>query len=80
MSINKLSGISNISLGYLSDLENNKFQNPTLDKLKAIAEALIVSVDDFFKSEPFIPQTEEEVLNGLSEEDRLLYKKIKASL
>lgn len=48
ISINKLSKISGISLGYLSDLENNKFTNPTLDKLNKIAESLRVDIKDFF--------------------------------
>lgn len=48
MSINALSKESKVSLGYLSDLENNKFTNPTMDKLSKIANALNVSVSDFF--------------------------------
>lgn len=52
ISVNNLSKITGISLGYISDLENNKARNPTMDKLKAIASALDVDVDEFFKSEP----------------------------
>lgn len=51
ISVNNLSKIAGISLGYISDLENNKAQNPTLDKLKTIASALGVEVEEFFKSE-----------------------------
>ena len=51
ISINNLSKKTGISLGYLSDLENNKAQNPTMDKLKAIASALNVDVEEFLKSE-----------------------------
>jgi len=52
ISINNLSKITGVSLGYISDLENNKAQNPTIEKLKTIALALSVEVEDFFKSEP----------------------------
>jgi len=51
ISINKLSQITKISLGYLSDLENNKATNPSVDKLHAIASALDVTVNDFFTTE-----------------------------
>lgn len=44
ISINTLAKISGISLGYLSDLENNKVNNPTLAKLNKIATALDVDV------------------------------------
>lgn len=49
ISINNLSKLTGISLGYLSDLENNKAKNPSIDKLNLIATALEVSVDSFFK-------------------------------
>ncbi|MGE5626918.1 MAG: helix-turn-helix domain-containing protein [Solirubrobacterales bacterium] len=79
LSINKLSKDTGISLGYLSDLENNKFSNPTLDKLKTIADRLGVTVEDFFKDDsPIIPKSEDELLNTLTEENRLLFKKIKS--
>ena len=40
ISINKLSKMTGISLGYLSDLENGKSTNPSLEKLNTIADAL----------------------------------------
>lgn len=46
ISINKLSKLSKISLGYLSDLENNNAKNPTMDKLNSIATSLDISVND----------------------------------
>jgi len=51
MSLNKLSKITQISLGYLSDLENNKSTNPGVEKLNLIATALNVSTDFFFKDD-----------------------------
>ncbi|NFO03168.1 helix-turn-helix transcriptional regulator [Clostridium botulinum] len=51
LSINKLAKITGISLGYLSDLENNKAKNPSVDKLKIIADALEVQPELFFKND-----------------------------
>lgn len=51
ISLNKLSRITGISLGYLSDLENNKSNNPSIEKLNLIASTLNVSVDLFFKND-----------------------------
>lgn len=48
ISINKLSKATSISLGYLSDLENNKSKNPSFEKLNTIAKALGVPVNVFF--------------------------------
>lgn len=58
ISINNLSKITSISLGYLSDLENNKAKNPTMEKLSAIASALDVSVNDFFDVTDTAPKEE----------------------
>lgn len=52
ISINNLSKLTGISLGYLSDLENNKAKNPSLDKIKLIAKTLNVSVEDLLCTEP----------------------------
>ncbi|MBB6622068.1 helix-turn-helix transcriptional regulator [Clostridium gasigenes] len=49
ISINNLSKKTGISLGYMSDLENGKAKNPSIDKLNVIASALEVNVDEFFK-------------------------------
>lgn len=46
ISINKLASMSGVSLGYLSDIENNNAKNPTMDKLQAIADALSIQVSD----------------------------------
>ncbi|MBN1043754.1 helix-turn-helix domain-containing protein [Clostridium botulinum] len=51
ISLNKLSRMTGISLGYLSDLENNKATNPSVEKLNLIAIALNVSTDLFFKND-----------------------------
>lgn len=48
MSINKLSKISGVSLGFLSDIENGK-TNPSLDTLEKIAIGLQVEMKDFFE-------------------------------
>ncbi len=51
ISLNNLSKLTGISLGYISDLENNKFTNPTLDKLNKIAQILEVQTTDFFEND-----------------------------
>ncbi|MEW8993068.1 helix-turn-helix domain-containing protein [Clostridium sp.] len=51
ISINKLSKLTGISLGYLSDLENNKAKNPSVDKLNLISSVLDVSIDVLFKDD-----------------------------
>ncbi|WP_238948817.1 XRE family transcriptional regulator [Clostridium sp. YIM B02569] len=51
MSLNNLARVSGISAGYISDLENNKFTNPTVDKLNKIADILGVETSDFFKND-----------------------------
>ncbi|WP_315080840.1 helix-turn-helix transcriptional regulator [uncultured Clostridium sp.] len=51
LSINKLAKITGISLGYLSDLENNKAKNPSFDKLKIIADVLEVQPEMFLKND-----------------------------
>lgn len=70
ISINKLSSMSGISLGYLSDIENNNAKNPTMDKLQAIADALEVSVSDFLTSEEKLSMTMDslEVIKNLAKE------------
>jgi repressor LexA len=46
MSINKLSEKSGISLGYISDLENNKLTNPSYEKLELIAKVLNTTIGE----------------------------------
>lgn len=59
ISINNLSKLTGISLGYLSDLENNKAKNPSLDKIKLIAKTLNVSVEDLLSTESGINTSQE---------------------
>lgn len=75
ISINTLAKQAEVSLGYLSDLENNKFTNPTLDKLNKLADALGVSVNEFFNGEENVT---EEITNSknkytltIKEQDKL---------
>lgn len=48
ISIRELSKKTNLSRSYLSELENNKKLNPTLQSLIKIANALEVNVKDLF--------------------------------
>lgn len=66
ISINNLSRITGISLGYLSDLENNKAVNPSIEKLTLIASTLGVSIDSFFKND--IEKWDTTVTNQLNDE------------
>jgi repressor LexA len=50
LTINELSTKAKVSLGYLSDLENNNSTNPSAKTLQKIADALEVTVPDFYKS------------------------------
>lgn len=50
ITIYKLAQETSISRGYLTDLENNKKCNPTLQTLCKIASALNVNVKDLFDS------------------------------
>lgn len=51
LSVNKLSELSSVSLGYISGLENNKVNNPTMDKLNKIASVLGVPVSKLMSTE-----------------------------
>jgi len=48
LTIRELSHKSNVSIGYLSDLENNKVTNPTKFIMENIARALGVTVPEVF--------------------------------
>lgn len=49
ISINALSKMCGISPGYLSDIEKNKKENPSIEILNKLSLALDVSLEDFFK-------------------------------
>ncbi len=51
LGVNQLSRMSGINASYISNLENNKRKNPSIETLQKIADALEVSVDDFFKDD-----------------------------
>lgn len=48
MTIRNLAESSNISVGYLSDLENHKTENPTKETMDKIAAALDSTVPEIF--------------------------------
>lgn len=53
MSINKLSNVSGVSLGFISDIENSK-TNPSIPTLIKIAKALNIKMELFFKKDLII--------------------------
>lgn len=48
MTIRNLAESSNVSVGYLSDLENHKTENPTKETMDKIAAALDSTVPEIF--------------------------------
>ncbi|EDS78059.1 HTH-type transcriptional regulator SinR [Clostridium botulinum C str. Eklund] len=70
MSLNKLAKSAGMSPSYLSDLENNKSVNPSMEKLNKLAEILEVRIEDFYKEDS-------DEIDKLEEEMKLLYSKIK---
>lgn len=70
LSLNKLAKLVGMSPSYLSDLENNKSINPSMEKLNKLAEVLEVKIEDFYKSEP-------DELDKLEEDMKVLYSKVK---
>lgn len=46
MTLREVANEAGVSIAYLSDLERAVLANPTLDKLRAIADALRVSIDE----------------------------------
>lgn len=78
----ELATMIGVTPAYLSMLEKNKRNNPTKEILQKIADALEVPLDALFKQEEVTPTnevrlTEEEFLNNLTEENRLLFNKVK---
>lgn len=52
MTLRDVANEAGVSIAYLSDLERAVLANPTLDKLRAIADALRVSIDDLLGGAP----------------------------
>jgi transcriptional regulator with XRE-family HTH domain len=56
-----------VSIAYLSDLERGVLANPTLDKLRAIADALRVSIDELLGNHAAQTETEPATTASLRE-------------
>lgn len=61
----RLMKITGLSYSYLSELENNKVFNPSLNTMYSIANALSVKVDDLFYSELDLEKLREEMHNRI---------------
>lgn len=70
LSLNQLAKLAGIAPSYLSDLENNKCINPSMEKLGKLSEVLNVKIEDFYKEEP-------DEIDKLEAEMKLLYCKLK---
>lgn len=57
----KLYKMTGLSYSYLSELENNKVFNPSLDTMNKIAHALNVKIDDLFYSHLDIDELKKEM-------------------
>ena len=57
--------ITGLSYSYLSELENNKVFNPSLNTMYSIANALNIKVDDLFYSELDLEKLREEMHNKI---------------
>ena len=57
----RLYKLTGLSYSYLSELENNKVFNPSLDTMYKIANALGVKVDDLFYSELDVEELKQEL-------------------
>lgn len=67
ISLNQLHIKTNISYSYLSELENNKKFNPTLDILSRIAQVLEINVKNLFYTELDIDELKEEMYKRIDE-------------
>lgn len=63
----RLYKMTGLSYSYLSELENNKVFNPSLDTMNKIAHALNVKIDDLFYSELDIDNLKEEMYRRIDE-------------
>lgn len=70
LSLNKLAKLAGMSPSYLSDLENNKSINPSMEKLNKLAEILEVKIEDFYKEDP-------NEIEQLEDDMKLLYSKVR---
>ncbi|MDP4146096.1 MAG: helix-turn-helix transcriptional regulator [Bacillota bacterium] len=80
ISINTLSKTTGISLGYLSDLENNKSKNPSIEKLTKIANVLNCDVKDFFENETDYFDSTIETLENHESNQLLEFKTAEAAM
>ena len=63
MTLRDVANEAGVSIAYLSDLERAVLANPTLDKLRGIADALRVSIDDLL-GEPEVARNQRLDLAG----------------
>lgn len=72
LSINAVAKESNISAGYLSDIEKNNKLNPSNEILESIAKSLNVTVSDLYKED-----RKPDEIDQMEEDFKILYKKMK---
>lgn len=72
LSINAVAKESNISAGYLSDIEKNNKLNPSNEILESISKSLNVTVSDLYKED-----RKPDEIDQMEEDFKILYKKMK---
>lgn len=82
LSSKELATVIGVTPAYLSMLEKGKRTNPTKEVLQKIANTLEIPLDELFREEQTtenneVKFTEEEFLNGLTDDNRLLFNKVK---
>ncbi len=65
-SINRLALQAGISQSYLREIEMGNYNNPSVDILDALCEALGISLKEFFDSNADLRATEDSLLNEIS--------------
>lgn len=70
--VNELARIADVNASYISAIERNEKNNPSIKILNKIASALGVSMDEFFKPEPASAEKSkcyEEIADRLKKEE-----------
>ena len=66
ITVNRLANKAGISQSYLREIELGNYENPSIDILDALCEALDISLKDFFTVNNETPHIEENLLNELT--------------
>lgn len=75
LGVNELSRISGVNASYISAMERGEKENPTVNTLEKLADALGVTIDDVMKSKPItkenLKEWDKKYTNQIKEEEAL---------